>query len=88
MPGLGLMSKSGYKSSPPGRRSTSYLEPPRLPYRGGCQRKTSARYMRRLSPPYSANEEKCRGTTKLGNDGLPWKSTENVRGIFYWKRVK
>ena len=80
------------------RRRTSPPPPPPPPRRRtpprtnninnrGCVRQTSAKYTSRPSPPYSANEPGCRGTTKRGNDGVLWESRPMKNGVHVWRRV-
>lgn len=48
----------------------------------------SKKYCNRNSPPYAANHYKCQGTTKEGNDGNMYTSTENKNGVYTWKKSK
>jgi len=43
------------------------------------------KYRTRKSPPYPAN--KCRGSTKVGNDGQLWTSVPNILGVHRWRRA-
>ena len=51
--------------------------------RGGCSRETQSKYLRRGSPPYSAN--KCKGRVMEGNDGKWYKSKNDKNGVYHWK---
>ena len=53
----------------------------------GCTRQFTAKYMKRDSPPYPANQ--CCGSTKTGNDGMSWTSSRTpYQKACNWKRSK
>ena len=45
------------------------------------------KYGNRDAPPYSANAAGCQGIYLVGNDGKGYKSVENAKGIFVWRKV-
>jgi hypothetical protein len=47
-----------------------------------CVRQTAKRYKSRPSPPFHARD--CKGETKEGNDGAPYVSVANAKGVFQW----
>lgn len=47
-----------------------------------CKRQTAKRYQERPSPPYKAGH--CPGATKTGNDGTPYASVANAKGVYHW----
>lgn len=49
-----------------------------------CLRQTAKRYRERPGPPFHARD--CRGETKEGNDGNPYVSVANAKGVFQWIR--
>jgi len=54
---------------------------------GGCVKQTTlAKYSKRPSPPYPANE--CCDMTLKGNDGLMYKSEANKNGVCTWKPLE
>ena len=74
MPGLGLMRPANTRSPTRGvHKSTHKKSPPKL--KRECKREFTKKYVSRKSPPYPANADTCRGSTKLGNDGRPYVST-------------
>ncbi len=55
---------------------------------GGTDITDYKKYCKRNSPPYAANHYKCRGSSKEGNDGNKYKSTENKNGVYTWKKIQ
>lgn len=51
----------------------------------GCVEQTTAKYLRRKSPAFPANE--CCGEQKLGNDGLPYESRPNKNNVCRWYKI-
>lgn len=49
-----------------------------------CMQQTAKRYRERPGPPFHARD--CRGETKEGNDGTPYVSVANAKGVFQWIR--
>lgn len=51
-----------------------------------CKRLTAKRYAERPGPSFHASE--CKGATKKGNDGYPYTSVANEKGIYTWRPTK
>jgi len=49
-----------------------------------CQKRKTIKYKKRSSPPYSAADNGCKGTTRKGNDGKDYVSKPDKRGIYKW----
>ncbi len=49
-----------------------------------CTKAAGTEYKSRPSPPYHAND--CKGATKTGNDGTPYVSLPDKRGVHRWTR--
>lgn len=49
-----------------------------------CKRSTRKKYAKRPSPPYPA--QACKDQELEGNDGHPYKSLPNKKGIYTWRR--
>ena len=49
-----------------------------------CAEQKTKKYRSRDSPPYSAMD--CKGAVKTGNDGAPYTSTPDKRGIYRWTK--
>ena len=52
-----------------------------------CKKQTTKKYSKRSGPPYPANNPDCRGKTKLGNDGVRYKSV-SYGGPHRWVKVQ
>jgi DNA ligase-1 len=53
-----------------------------------CLRSSDPKYQKRNSPPYPANNPRCRGTFRRGNDGNMYESLPNINGVYIWRRLK
>lgn len=51
-----------------------------------CAKQTTAKYAKRKSPPFPANE--CPGEQKTGNDGLLYESRPDKNNVHRWYKVK
>ena len=51
----------------------------------GCTEVKTKKYRSRPGPPYHASD--CKGQTKKGNDGKPYVSKADARGVYKWVAV-
>ncbi len=70
------------KSRSPKRKSRSRSGSKSSGKKTGCALQSTAKYTKRGSPPYPANQ--CCGQVMVGNDGNTWQSRPDKTGVCHW----